>query len=545
MIDEDLLACNLIMNNIQGRIIRLKNRRNQLVLFRRLPAELVYSIFNAALLGSEEDAGHSMDHYERLRTLRLVCKYWESFIDGTPSFWTRVLPRQSARWVDFVLRRSRGLPVSISYDSWSPYARDPNVLLRIAKQGHRVKDFCLIDLEGHFSLSLLSPFFKSPAPLVETFELCHRASYLPGFHSEPIINLFEGQAPKLTSMYLDGASVDLSQFSLAALQVVQLRNLPSVWVSHLLAFFASSPNISDVRIEGGRCFPLSDSQATDQQPVNLNSLKHLELNDIGMDIMSQLFQHTCLPPTAVVRLRPARPHENPPAFKRLVDIVASCVTRESSLELSYEEELHIKCKEYHIDGGWGWEAQYALAQAGRNFEGFFDDAVSLPVRKSISLLRLKLDDVQQRSHMTRAESEMVCDIIDRAFPSLRELQLVNIPSDFCWKALSLRPQRHDAEPVWVRTFKSVTAFSFEGVTLWKPAIRGIAMVVNGRSAPFIEDQDLEPRVRQNVDAVPIQKLVVSGDSEPGEFEGYFVDETFADDFFQILDQVPTLSVEQS
>lgn len=83
-------------------------RRNQLTPVNKLPQDVVNVIFKNIL-------PPSLEYYDELGNLRLVCKAWKRHIDTSRQYWVRVHSRLTKRFLKTVLKRAGGIPMVVEY----------------------------------------------------------------------------------------------------------------------------------------------------------------------------------------------------------------------------------------------------------------------------------------------------------------------------------------------------------------------------------------------------------------------------------------------
>lgn len=93
-------------------IAELNHQRNWQAPIIQLPVEVFSNILSISLLNS------SHRHFERLRELALVAKYWRDVVTSTPRLWAVVSDRMSTVEVDLVLKKSKNVALDVAFTDY-------------------------------------------------------------------------------------------------------------------------------------------------------------------------------------------------------------------------------------------------------------------------------------------------------------------------------------------------------------------------------------------------------------------------------------------
>ena len=257
---------------------------------RRLPSELLASIFVMGVMNMEED------DTLMLSTLMLVCRHWLEVAVNTPVLWTRIVAgvHRSLSHAQRKLERSKALPLQICVD-FSPRVEHGTIttesivrtmdLLRTSVW--RWKTFRLtVPNRPQATAALMR--CTDPAPLLEVFSVRVLHS-MPEeqYHSNPARIVFEGQAPSLTSCSLTSYNFGWDSRLVSRLRVLKLGGYwngysPSIDVT--LSILRACPdleelvlrNMSDVEV--GSCTNEHDEHDdTHERHVRVNDSRMINL----------------------------------------------------------------------------------------------------------------------------------------------------------------------------------------------------------------------------------------------------------------------------
>ncbi|KAI0087822.1 hypothetical protein BDY19DRAFT_892259 [Irpex rosettiformis] len=243
---------------------------------RRLPSELLASIFVMGVMNMEED------DTLMLSTLMLVCRHWLEVAVNTPVLWTRIVAgvHHSLSHAQRKLERSKALPLQICVD-FSPRVENGAIttesivrtvdLLRTSIW--RWKTFRLtVPNRPQANAALMR--CTDPAPLLEVFSVRVLHS-MPEehYHSNPPRRIFEGQAPSLTSCSLTSYNFGWDLRLVSRLRVLKLGGYwngysPSMDVT--LSILRACPNLEELvlrnmsDVEVGACTTESDVPGFDE-----------------------------------------------------------------------------------------------------------------------------------------------------------------------------------------------------------------------------------------------------------------------------------------
>ncbi|KAI0697889.1 hypothetical protein BC835DRAFT_1305042 [Cytidiella melzeri] len=243
---------------------------------RRLPSELLASIFVMGVMNMEEDDSLM------LSTLMLVCRHWLEVAVNTPVLWTRIVAgvHHPLSHAQRKLERSKAFPLQICVD-FSPRMENGTVttesivhtmdLLRTSIW--RWKTFRLTvpnRPQAHAALMRCT----DPAPLLEVFSVRVLHS-MPEeqYHSNPPRPVFEGETPSLVSCSLTSFNFGWDMRLVSRLRVLKLGGYwngysPSIDVT--LGILRACPNLEELAlrnmsdVEAGACTIESDLAEYDE-----------------------------------------------------------------------------------------------------------------------------------------------------------------------------------------------------------------------------------------------------------------------------------------
>lgn len=219
---------------------------------RRLPSELLASIFVMGVMNMEED------DTLMLSTLMLVCRHWLEVAVNTPVLWTRIVAgvHHSLSHAQRKLERSKALPLQICVD-FSPRVENGTIttesivrtmdLLRTSIW--RWKTFRLtVPNRPQANAALMR--CTDEAPLLEVFSVRVLHS-MPEehYHSKSLPAVFEGRTPSLTSCSLTSFNFGWDLRLVSRLRILKLGGYwngysPSIDVT--LNILRACPNLEEL-----------------------------------------------------------------------------------------------------------------------------------------------------------------------------------------------------------------------------------------------------------------------------------------------------------
>ncbi|KAI0345997.1 hypothetical protein BDW22DRAFT_1324762 [Trametopsis cervina] len=243
---------------------------------RRLPSELLASIFVMGVMNMEEDDSLM------LSTLMLVCRHWLEVAVNTPVLWTRIAAgvHHPLSHAQRKLERSKALPLHICVD-FSPRLENGTVttdsivrtmdLLRTSVW--RWKSFRLTvpnRPQAHAALMRCT----DPAPLLEVFSVRVLHS-MPEehYHSNPPRSVFQGETPSLMSCSLTSFNFGWDVRLVSRLRVLKLGgywNGYSPSIDTTLGILRACPNLEELvlrnmsDVDAGMCTVEPDSSDYDE-----------------------------------------------------------------------------------------------------------------------------------------------------------------------------------------------------------------------------------------------------------------------------------------
>lgn len=187
-----------------------------------LPPEVLLQIICLHMLPYQEDIGE--DYYRRLFSLSGVCSHWYSVIRDSPPLWTQIHWSDSPNIVQAALQRSSSHPLDIILCP-NFYLREivpsylqlfVNVVLPHSVRWRSME----IAVPSTWMESLLR-VLGEPVPKLERLSLIDSDT----MYCTRKCNLFGGAAPQLTSLTLNGVSIQWDSEILRGLTVLDL-----IWI---------------------------------------------------------------------------------------------------------------------------------------------------------------------------------------------------------------------------------------------------------------------------------------------------------------------------
>lgn len=252
-----------------------------------LPEELLVAIFTLILENEDIKIPH-------LRTtLVLVSKDWLRIVYDTPSLWTKIHDTHTDAQITLALVRSREAPLDIHCNSrrlgvWPSLDTPPDG--RFVEVCHHLRRWRVARL--HLTKETPWDGLIAPAPILEEVDITG-----PGEEQQPEharLDLFQGHAPRLKSVYLKDIAISWSTVMFASLIKLQLEGLHMIvpTVEETIAILQASPQLEVLLLNLIRFQP---AQAP-PSPVRLPSLRTLELTGLEAAIMDHFLSAIHCPP---------------------------------------------------------------------------------------------------------------------------------------------------------------------------------------------------------------------------------------------------------
>lgn len=201
----------------------LQVRRNALVPISRLPPETLAVIFSfLSPPACDEELGYlSWLHVTH------VCRQWRDIALDYPHLWSHIdFTNLTPDGVTEILARAKMAPLHLEMKAtywgtpnWDVFAR------QLETQISHTRRLCIA---GEFHQAVLEQLL-SPAPILEFFSLSDSSRSFGLSHPIIPVTLFDGVAPRLTSLELDSCDISWKSPLLRGLQTLEILN-PSLAV---------------------------------------------------------------------------------------------------------------------------------------------------------------------------------------------------------------------------------------------------------------------------------------------------------------------------
>lgn len=358
----------------------------------QLPLEVLIKVFQLVIMKS---TWGQRPLFDDLKWLSLTCTRWRAIVTNTPSLWTLIVTENSVDRNQQALIKSFPYPLVLEFD------------LRRDLEGGRGevipayrRDYSFIQACSHIkrwkSLKLELPKRQRLLqPLEDACPLLERAVIVVTNHRETraTVNLFGGDAPKLTVLTLSGFSIPWTSTILSGLRILSISSPGSAHPSvlQLLQIAENCPQlaqftISDLAWHAGLL--LSHSRG----PTLLNSLEEFKLLDLPFEAAFQLLCQIKAPNCNVFHYAGGRTTDildvlNPPTPRFLLAILPFFNSSNPRDPDGGELEITMKSGYFdcQLDGEWGDQFHVCFSDGVEDVEdmlGYMMDLLhpSLPAR---------------------------------------------------------------------------------------------------------------------------------------------------------------------
>lgn len=163
--------------------------------------------------------------------LMRVCKYWRDIIAGTPPIWSVINLRDSPRFIQLSLTRTKNSLIRLEYNSGRWWRRSIEDAVNLLLRGSHTLQVSGIDISVNVSvnphvLATLMPLLTSSLPNIVSFRLALYPEY--EYHNSPLLKLQSERLPRLRSAKLNGVILDTGCSVLQNLTVLDLSNIRGV-----------------------------------------------------------------------------------------------------------------------------------------------------------------------------------------------------------------------------------------------------------------------------------------------------------------------------
>ena len=246
----------------------------------RLPPELLVTITTFIT---------NQDTIFRLTT---VCRYWHDALTGAATLWTSIDCRSESR-TSILLQRSKSNPIDITIDHFVPGG-----VSLIANHIHRMRSIEM-SLPPHH-LGEVRSLFNGSAPILETMRMQGRGedSSAPTEAFPPYSSFFQGQFPALRTLHFAGYPFDLTQSTpviTSGLTTLTLDNQRHHRLHHLLEWLEHCDNLVHLRVD----LPNLQETVPASRMVTLPNLRELWLVHWPLAAL----RHLSFPPSTTLSIR--------------------------------------------------------------------------------------------------------------------------------------------------------------------------------------------------------------------------------------------------
>ncbi|KIO22543.1 hypothetical protein M407DRAFT_27943 [Tulasnella calospora MUT 4182] len=265
--------------------LALRRKHNAALAVHTLPTEVFLQVIHLYILLHLEDLGAG--YYLQIINLSRVCSRWYNVIRDSPPLWTRVRAADSLKLVETTLQRSSSHPLDIILHP-TTYVDEVPASLQLfldAVDTHR---------DRWRSLDILAPYtwmeggilaaLGEPAPSLE------KLSVIDGdtMYCTRKVDLFGGNAPRLTSLTLNGVSIRWDSKVLHKLTLLDLSWIHFSSTDAILHALSHSTQLQILEVE--RC--TTGSMATSSSPsVQLRQLVRLDVDLRNQAATENLLDH--------------------------------------------------------------------------------------------------------------------------------------------------------------------------------------------------------------------------------------------------------------
>ena len=345
------------LNNIQAKIGVLRNQRaaleSRIAAIWSLPNEILAHIFNFGVMDEQKEAtadsdddGDLRDDSEHLSFKLLasfnvlvshVCRKFREVAIHTPSLWTQIHiyslepPRMDFMRACAERSGSFGLDIMINCEEDRPVTNASiHLLIEILVPCiDRFKKFA-IRFYGFQHLHTIMQHLDRPAPQLEVLDISdanclirHEDDdiFYPSSLREPLV-LFEGIAPKLDSVFLDGVHVAWEKCNFTGLKVFQMghhaRDVRPTY-EEFKAIIDASPALHTMRLDGSAPLVSDDPfESSHRLPLQMERLETLHISNMSAGCATGLISLFNSPNLKSLSLTDLCDADYSPFFRRMV-----------------------------------------------------------------------------------------------------------------------------------------------------------------------------------------------------------------------------------
>ncbi|KAG8952226.1 hypothetical protein FRC04_004933 [Tulasnella sp. 424] len=343
---ESSLSLDQPDDHLAQRTIQTKRKRNSLVPINQLPVELLISIFQTLLFWTHRYYRYE-SHLSELKAISSVSWWWNTIIMDAAVLWAVIESSTPTDLLPVILRRSKDCPLEITLQELNNRNRDHQLLLETAFSNINRWKKVSIDLKT--APENRRKRLEHPAPTIEALDLKIHEPW-PG----PQINLFQGHAPNLTTLQIQGLPVRWSSGIFHGLRKIVIRSIleNGPTTTEILDAFRCSPLLQHLELSAVSMPSTPPPRPT--SPVQLQHLKSLRLTMLPssaiQDTLAQIRAPSLL--ELIVDPDPIDPNYHLTtyfniAFRHFLPFISSCVKRARQVRLGvapYNANLYVRTR---------------------------------------------------------------------------------------------------------------------------------------------------------------------------------------------------------
>lgn len=328
-IDLELATFEHLLSSFRARsstqVATLQRSRNDFSPISLLPVEILTTVLEQYLslepdhgdLDSDSDSGSSSDSRSdsssdsdtdsegsdqaergygwssRIATISLVSRRWNDVVNNSPRLWSKILTRDPPWYIHKALKQSRAHPIDIEGHLTPDEVDVDGQAATLAACGH-VSRWSSAKLSGN-SATDFDVLTYPPAPILRNLEL----DCCPPLSSP--LNLFNGTAPLLETLTLEGFPLCWSSPILSRLQSLKLGDVCGPTAAQFLNILRACPDLHNLHLTNftfsQHSTPASEQVAT----VELAKLKTLRIYQCPNEVLRLVLAHTSCPSADWIR----------------------------------------------------------------------------------------------------------------------------------------------------------------------------------------------------------------------------------------------------
>ncbi|KAG8901497.1 hypothetical protein FRB99_005273 [Tulasnella sp. 403] len=285
-LDQLIAVSEEIVQTAHRQLAALQRDRNQLLLIRRLPFELLQEIFRLCIW----DESRKIWSYSTLRSIQRTCTHWAKVVENTPKFWTSITERRTEKSAELSIRHSRGLPLDVRLTGTSDRNVNSQYVDFVAPLSHRWGSLRINTTDSQTIQRMLAV----PAPILKTLSIDGNWASSSGIAAP----LFSDNAPQLEELTIRRFVLPWTSGVISGLRHLELNFqsvFPSPSVDQLLPLLAASPALRFLQVSG----EIAELAVT-QPAVHVPELARMVLKDVSHMAAARFLDNVILPRTTRV-----------------------------------------------------------------------------------------------------------------------------------------------------------------------------------------------------------------------------------------------------